>query len=116
MLRELDRDLWCLDQDLRMSAGMHMPVRMTVVRTEQGLWLHSPVAIDDATAKAIDSLGPVRDIVAPSLLHHLYARAACERWPSATLHGPASLAHKRPDLALGRTLAEDARWPELTVI
>lgn len=116
-LRALDRDLWCLDADLRVQAGFHLPVRMTVIRlADGGLWLHSPVAIDDATAAELDALGPVRHIVAPSLLHHLFARAACERWPAAQLHAPASLAAKQPALTIGRPLAEDGRWPEITIV
>ncbi len=116
-LRALDRDLWCLDADLRVQAGFHLPIRMTVIRlADGGLWLHSPIAIDETTAAAIDALGPVRHIVAPSLLHHLFAGAACERWPAATLHAPASLAVKRPELKIGQPLAEDARWSALTII
>jgi hypothetical protein len=116
-LRALDRDLWCLDAELRVQAGFHLPIRMTVLRlADGGLWLHSPIAIDDATAAELDALGPVRHIVAPSLLHHLFAGAACERWPAATLHAPASLAAKRPTLKIGRPLAEDTRWPELDIL
>lgn len=116
-LRALDRDLWCLDAELRVQAGFHLPIRMTVIRlADGGLWLHSPIAIDDATAAELDALGPVRHIVAPSLLHHLFAGAACERWPAATLHAPASLAAKRPTLKIGRPLAEDTRWPELDIL
>lgn len=116
-LRALDRDLWCLDADLRVGAGFHLPIRMTVIRlADGGLWLHSPVALDDAAAAAIEALGEVRHIVAPSLYHYLFAAAACARWPAATLHAPASLAGKRPDLAHARPLADDARWPELAIV
>jgi hypothetical protein len=116
-LRALDRDLWCLDADLRVMAGFHLPIRMTVIRlADGGLWLHSPIAIDAATAAAIDELGPVRHIVAPSLLHHLFAGAAAERWPDATVHAPAGLAVKQPSLKISRPLAEDTRWPGLTII
>lgn len=116
-LRALDNDLWCLDADLRIQAGFHLPIRMTVIRlADGGLWLHSPIAIDDATAAELAALGPVRHIVAPSRLHHLFAAAACERWPTATLHAPAGLADKQPALRIGRALAEDGRWPELTIV
>lgn len=117
MLRTLDRDLWCLDADLRLQAGFHLPIRMTVVRlADGGLWLHSPVAIDDAAAAAIDALGPVGHIVAPSLMHHLFARPARERWPAAQLHAPASLAAKRAKLTIDSALAEDSRWPEIAIV
>ncbi len=117
MLRPLDSDLWCLDSDLRLAPGFHLPIRTTVVRLASGgLWLHSPIAIDDPTAAALAELGPVEHIVAPSLLHHLFAAAARERWPAATLHAPASLVSKQPKLAIDRPLAEDSRWPELAIV
>lgn len=117
MLRALDRDLWCLDADLRVAAGFHLPIRMVVIRLAGGgLWLHSPIAIDEASAAAIEALGPVEHIVAPSLMHHLFARPACERWPSAKLHAPASLAAKRPKLRIDQALAEDARWSEIAIV
>lgn len=126
MLRTIAPDLWCLDADLRLSAGFHLPIRMTVIRLASGgLWLHSPIAIDDTSAAAIEALGPVEHIVAPSLMHHLFARPACERWPSAKLHAPASLAAKRdrsrralpaPQLRIDQALAEDARWSELAIV
>ena len=116
-LRALDRDLWCLDADLRVQAGFHLPVRMTVIRlADGGVWLHSPIAIDHAAAAAIAAIGPVRHIVAPSLLHHLFAAAACERWPGAALHAPVSLARKRPTLKIDAPLAEDSRWSELAIV
>lgn len=116
-LRALDRDLWCLDADLRIQAGFHLPVRMTVIRlADGGLWLHSPLAIDDATAAELDALGPVRHIVAPSLLHHLFAGAAHQRWPAAQVHAPAGLTAKQPALKIDRPLAADARWPELAIV
>lgn len=116
MLRELDRDVWCLDADLRVQAGFHLPIRMVIIRLDGGLWLHSPISVDDATAAAIEALGPVRHIVAPSSMHYLFAEPACERWPAAELHAPASLATKRPKLEIDRPLADDSRWPEIAIV
>ena len=116
-LRNLAPGLWCVESSLRVGAGFHLPVRATVIRREGGaLWLHSPIALDDATAAEIDAIGPVRDVVAPSLLHHLFARAALDRWPGARLHAPTSLGKKRPDLSIDVPLAEDSRWADITIV
>jgi hypothetical protein len=117
MLRPLAPALWCLETTLRVAPGFHLPLRTTIVRRDEGsLWIHSPIALDEAAAAAIDELGPVRDIVAPSLLHHLFAGHALARWPGARLHAPARLAAKRPDLTIDAPLAQDERWPELAIV
>lgn len=117
MLRPLAPNLWCVDASLRVEAGFHLPVRTTVIRRDDGsVWLHSPIALDDATAAAIAELGPVRDIVAPSLMHHLFVAPAMQRWRGARLHAPASLARKRPDLSIDVPLAEDARWADIAIV
>lgn len=86
--------LWTLDHDLRL-AGLRMGTRMSVLRARDGgLWLHSPVPIDDAVAAEINALGPVRGLVAPNRLHHLFLGAAATRWPGAAVYGAPGLAEK----------------------
>ena len=86
---------------------------MTVVRLGDGtLFLHSPIAIDDASQREIDALGEVAHIVAPNLFHHVHAGGAVARYPSAKLHIAPGLEKKRPDLASGSALsaAQDPSW------
>jgi hypothetical protein len=86
--------------------------RMTALRLDDGgVVLHSPVPIDDATKDAIDALGPVRFIVAPSLFHHLFVADAAARWPEALIVAPAALRNKRKDLPIAVDLeAPPAAW------
>ena len=64
-LRSLGESLWCVDHEQTLPGRFHMPTRMAVVRLPGGgLWLHSPVPIDDRLAEELAELGPVRDIVA----------------------------------------------------
>ncbi|WP_181197834.1 DUF4336 domain-containing protein [Enhygromyxa salina] len=118
MLRKIDDDLWCADSIQRISAGFHLPARMTIVRLADGLWLHSPIAIDDALAAAIDELGPVRHLVAPNCFHHLHLGPASERWPEARVHAPLGLRSKREDLRIDADLTDRyATWsPAIEVI
>lgn len=107
MLTPIAPDVWGAEDDLFMPGGLHFPVRMTVVRLpDGGLWLHSPVPIDDALAAELDALGPVRHIVAPNVLHHLYFGDAARRYPEAITWGAPGLAAKRDDLTFARTLGE----------
>jgi hypothetical protein len=49
--------------------------RMTIViLVYRGLFLHSPVPLDAGTKSALDQIGAVRAIVAPSKAHHLVRR------------------------------------------
>jgi len=60
---------------------------MTVIRLpDGGLFLHSPTKLDYETKAALDSLGPVRAIVAPSRAHHLFAGDYKKEWPDAKMH------------------------------
>jgi len=87
--------------------GLRIGTRMTVVRLPSGaLLLHSPVPITAALRQAIDAIGPVGHIVCPNLFHHMYAGDAQRAYPSAVLHGPASLQRKRRDLQFGATLGD----------
>ena len=85
-VRPICDGLWELADELSVM-GMRFPLRMTIVALGEGeLLLHSPVRIDDDAARAIAELGRVTDIVAPSMLHHVHAGAARERYPEAKLH------------------------------
>lgn len=104
MLRQHAEGLWTLDHPAR-ALGMPLGIRMTVVRLKDGgLWLHSPVPMTAADQHELEALGPVRYIVAPSLFHHLHARAAKERFPQARLLGAPGLPEKRKRLAFDGVL------------
>lgn len=98
--------LWEARRELRLAPGFHLDARMTVVRLpDGGLWLHSPLALDDALAATLEAQGPVRHLVAPSLHHHLFLPAARARWPGAAVHLAPGLAAKRPQAGPGAALS-----------
>jgi hypothetical protein len=80
-----------------------------VVRLADGsLLLHSPVALDPALRRELDSLGPVRHAVAPNRLHHLYAGEVVQRYPDAKLWVAPGVERKRPDLVIAGLLGDEA--------
>jgi hypothetical protein len=82
--------------------------RMTVVRlADGGLFLHSPVRLDHGTKRALDDLGPVRAIVAPSKVHHLFAGEYARAYPAARLYGAPGLAEKRRELRVDAVLGAE---------
>jgi hypothetical protein len=119
MLKPLGPDVWHLpaSEPVRLPGGLRLPLASTVVRlTDRSLLLYSPIALDDAAVAALAAEGEVAHIVAPSLLHHLHAKAAMERFPRATLHVTTGLAVKNPTLASGREIGDTgagAGWGEV---
>lgn len=87
-LTPLAADLWQVTGSL---PNMALPRNMVVWRHPSGgLWLHSVVAVDDATLAALRGLGEVEWVVVPSALHRLDAAWYRERFPGAVVLAPAS--------------------------
>lgn len=88
-------------------AGMKILTRMTVMRAAGGVFLHSPIAIDGVTRDAIERIGPVRAIIAPSTVHHLFVASAQQAFPNSPTYGIAGLDKKRDDLKFTDLIDED---------
>lgn len=111
MIPRLADGLWHVPHAFTVN-GLPLTTRMTVVRLAHGgLWLHSPVPLAPAQQAAVEALGPVRHIVAPSKTHHLFLADCARAFPDAMLHGAPGLAQKRADVAGLRELSMDARAP-----
>jgi len=93
--------------------GVSLPLRMTVLACEGGVAIVSPIEMDDALGNAVDALGPVRYILAPNLLHHMYVAQAAERYPDAKVLGAPGLAAKRGDLRFDGELGDGEVTPEI---
>jgi hypothetical protein len=81
---------------------------MTVCRLPGGgLALISPVRSDATLRASIDALGPVRAIISPNLMHHLFVGDWIEAYPEAQSFAPPGLAAKRPDLKTNHVLGPE---------
>lgn len=108
LVREIVRDLvWVKEHPIRL-AGCGFLTRMTVIRVSAGLCLHSPVEIDEATRAAIERLGDVRAIIAPSTVHHVFFSSAQRAFPAARTFAAPGLAAKRSDLKFDELLGDEA--------
>lgn len=116
-LKEVAKDMWCAQGDLFMPGKIHFPVRMVVVRVDEGsLCLHSPIALDEETIGELKALGEVKWIIAPNKLHHLYVEKAKEAFPDALLYGAPGLEEKRKDIDFDHILDEDKCYPWSSVL
>lgn len=106
MLRPLSEAVHVQEVSFRLG-GMDLGGRMTVVRLpDGGLWIHSPVRLDAQTRAAVDALGPVRFLVAPNVMHHLFVGDWAAAYPGARVVAPAGLRRKRPELRLDAELTD----------
>ncbi len=99
MIEQITDGIWTVPSPLTYY-GLLVNTRMTVCRlSDGGLALISPVPGSKDLTASIDALGPVRAIIAPNLLHHLYVGEWMEAYPDALSYGPPGLAAKRPELS-----------------
>ncbi len=105
-LRELGPGLWSLDQPFR-TGGLELGVRTCVLRVADGsVLVHAPGPGTVAARAAIERIGPVRALVAPNLLHHLFLGDAANAFPQARVFAAPGLRAKRPDLRIDEELGE----------
>src|SRR5512145_2119434 len=105
-LTPLAPDLWVAPRPLPLLVG-DIGTRMTVVRLpDGGLWLHSPVRLDAETKQALDALGAVRWVVAPSKVHYFFVAPYGAAYPAARLLAAPGLAEMRTDLRFHAVLGD----------
>lgn len=99
MLEQFGPSLFSADGPTVSFFGFPYPTRMAVARLADGsVWVWSPIALTDELANEVEAIGPVRHIVSPNKIHHLFLREWAERWPDARLYAPPGLARKKPEL------------------
>jgi hypothetical protein len=109
MLIEIDRDIWIAEGPSVSFFGFPYPTRMTLVRlSDGGLWLCSPIELSDALADEVERLGPVRHLVSPNKIHHLFLGQWAQAWPEAELWASPGLARRRRDLSFDGELGDAA--------
>ncbi|QUD89522.1 DUF4336 domain-containing protein [Phenylobacterium montanum] len=105
--------LWIAEGEIVDFYGFAYPTRSVVVRLDNGdLWVWSPVRLTEAIIRDLQVLGPVRHLVSPNKLHHLYLQDWKQAFPEAQLWGPASTIKKRRDLKFHAALRglSPAEW------
>jgi len=108
MLTEVDRNVWIADGPNVPFLSIPYPTRMTVVRLgDNSLWVCSPIRLDDDLKAAVAALGPVKHLVSPNKIHHLFLSDWAHAWPEAKLYASPGLARRRPELRFDAELRDD---------
>ncbi|MEO8124587.1 MAG: DUF4336 domain-containing protein [Burkholderiales bacterium] len=113
MLHEFGPSLYSVDGSTVSFFGFPYSTRMAVARLSDGsLWVWSPIALTDKLVAEVRALGPVRYIVSPNKIHHLFLKEWANHWPQARLYAPPGLAQKVPTLNFWAELGDepDAAW------
>lgn len=112
-LQAFGPDIWIQDGPVvRFWGDFEYPTRMAVIRLSSGgLFIWSPVALNGALRREVEALGPVRHIVSPNLLHHLFLEPWKAAWPAAKLWASPGLTIRRKDLRFDGVLG-DAPAPD----
>lgn len=107
MLRQFGPSLYSAEGPTVSFFGFPYPTRMAIARLGDGsAWVWSPIALTQELADEVDAVGPVRYIVAPNKLHHLFLRQWADRWPEAQRFAPPGLARKKKDLVFQGELGD----------
>jgi hypothetical protein len=92
--------------------GFPYPTRMAVARLSTGAaWVWSPIALTEGLAAAVEAIGPVRHVVTPNKLHHLFLPEWRVRWPDAEFHAPPGLARKKKEFRFDARLDDEEASP-----
>jgi hypothetical protein len=77
--------IWIVEsKPIKVGGGMPLPIRMSVIRLSGGdLLLHSPTQYSDDLKSAIEALGPIRHLIAPSIGHWMFLRDWQRACPAA---------------------------------
>ncbi|MGH6873267.1 MAG: DUF4336 domain-containing protein [Rhizomicrobium sp.] len=99
--------LWIGEGGIVSFFGIAYPTRCVIARLENGdLWVWSPIKLTAELRAEVDGLGPVRHLVSPNKLHHLFLREWKAAYPEAALWGPQSTIRKCRDLAFRGALTD----------
>ncbi len=110
-MQALAENIWQLKQPLRFW-GTQVGTSTTVVKLETGaLWVHSPGPEIPGVYHALCQLGPVKHLIAPNPLHHLFLGKASQLFPEAVVYAGKRVQKKHPHLkGLDLSDGSDFSW------
>lgn len=85
---------------------MSLPLRSTLIRHKDRAIFISPTQLSAKQIQDIKQKGVVTDIVAPTLIHHLFIPQAHKNFPDAKIWGVEGFTKKRPDIKWDYTLTQ----------
>ncbi|KAF9448583.1 hypothetical protein P691DRAFT_800515 [Macrolepiota fuliginosa MF-IS2] len=107
VIREVTRNVWTFSRPFARYGIIPFGGRSTAIRMKDGgVWLLASTPLDEETKSTLDSIGPVRFIIGPDAVHHLFLGQYKKAYPSAKVIAPED-AHARLE---DRSLKFDGAW------
>lgn len=108
-LQEFGPGIWAAEGPVVSFYTFPYPTRMAVIRlADGGLFMWSPIALSPDLKKVVDDLGPVRFLVSPNKIHHLFLGEWKRAYPEARMIASPGLRERRRDLAFDGELGDVA--------
>lgn len=83
-LEQIHHALWLVEGEIVSFWGFPYPTRSVIARLSSGdLWVWSPVRLSPDLRAELAELRPVRHLVSPNKLHHLYLAQWRAAYPQA---------------------------------
>jgi hypothetical protein len=102
-------EIWIANGPVTSFHGFPYPTRMAIIRLSDGsLFVWSPVALSDPLRRSVNALGPVRHLVSPNALHHLFLAEWQSAFPAARVYATPRLRRKRTNLTIDAELGDEA--------
>lgn len=92
-LKEFGTNLWILEGPPVNFFGFPYPTRSVIIKLKaEGSWVWSPTELDDEIAKEVEEkAGPVKYLVAPNKIHHIFLKKWSDRFPDAKVYAAPGL-------------------------
>ena len=85
-LMEIGPEIWIAEGPVVDFYSFPYSTRMVLVRLpDGGLWVWSPIALDENMQAEVAALGTPRHLISPNRLHHLFLKDWASVWPEARL-------------------------------
>lgn len=112
VMENLAENIWIFEGSSVQFLGLPFSTRMTVIRLSNGdLWIHSPINLSKTLIEQVTRLGPVKYLIAPNHLHHLFLADWIDAYPSAEVYGTDEVIKKRDDISFNGSFNHHQRWP-----
>lgn len=86
--KQLAQDIWIVDSGPISAMGMKLPVRMSIIRLNDGsLLLHSPTRYTPQLGRALEELGTIRHLIAPTVAHWMFLKDWQRAYPEVISWG-----------------------------
>ena len=100
-MKKVAENIYSFHKENALLGFLSLNLRMTIIKLKSGgLFVHSPIPLNQNLKEEINSIGNVEIIASPNLLHHLFIGDWQEAYPEAKLFAPKGLNKKRKDLRI----------------